>query len=151
MGRRGPLTKSLSEERPVAVSGRPKPPEHFTPEAKKVWGWLCKQLEELGIISQSDLVIMAMYCDTWCRYQDIQKKLQEEGIIYANKKTGVSHINPLVHEGHRLEQQLLRYVREMGLSPVGRAQIGVRRYIKKKAPVEKERESRFFGSIEERE
>lgn len=95
----------------------------MTEESVAEWDWLCDHLEEMGLLSGSDVALMAIYCDAWAQYREICEELKESGMI-AMGKTGY-YIAAQMNVQAMLRKQIRDVAGELGLSAVARARLHV--------------------------
>ena len=136
MGSRGPAPKPtetkrragnpgcrpLNDSEPIPDLGAPPKPPHLEGLASETWDSLCVQLEAMGILAQSDVVILTLYCDTWGLYLQAGDEVREEGLTCTGEKGG-SYMNPTLSARNALAKQAASYAAKLGLSPADRSQI----------------------------
>lgn len=87
MGARGPLPNlkvvdgafQLPANTPKVKPVLPKMPPGLSREAKKEWRRVAGPLYRAGLLSELDKNTLVMYCQTWARYERIQKILDQTG------------------------------------------------------------------------
>ena len=90
MGSRGPLPNlkivdgafQPPANTPKAKPVLPKCPAWLSKEAKKEWRRVAGPLYRAGLLTELDKNTLAMYCQTWGRYEQCQKTLAQEGDTY---------------------------------------------------------------------
>jgi P27 family predicted phage terminase small subunit len=91
VGARGPLpdlkvvdgTYQPPANTPKAKPVLPKCPAWLSKEAKKEWRRVAGPLYRAGLLTELDKNTLAMYCQTWGRFEQCQKILAQEGDTYV--------------------------------------------------------------------
>lgn len=139
MGQRGPQAtptetkrlqgnpghRRLNDREPVPPPGAPEMPDHFDDNAKKAWHWLCGMLGRMNLLAESDVAIMALYCDTWAEYVKVRRDVNRYGFVMISKKTGMPFMTPHLCVEAMLKKQLMQILPAMGLTASSRSQIRV--------------------------
>lgn len=116
-------------------AGKAKPPRSLTAAARKEWHRLAKDLERLGLLTAADQNIFAAYCQTLANLTEVEAVIREEGLLTTGtvirKKNGdvieaPQRAHPLLGQRNQLTRQLTSLAAELGLTPAGRARLGVR-------------------------
>ena len=68
-----PGKRGLNEKEPKPKKKAPKCPAWLDEEAKKEWKRMCKQLEDLGILTEIDMAAFAGYCQAYSRWKDAEE------------------------------------------------------------------------------
>ncbi len=69
--------RPLNRNEPKPVQAIPTCPAHLSPTAKAEWKRLAAQLHILGILTQLDRAALAAYCQSYGRWVEAERKLQE--------------------------------------------------------------------------
>ena len=114
-------------DEPQPVRDAPRKPDHLNKLAGEVWEWLCGTLEGMGLLVQSDVAIMAIYCETWADYVANRTALSKEelGPVLISQKTAQPYMSPLFMIDATLKGQLLKIMAELGLTASARTRINV--------------------------
>lgn len=154
MGKRGPLPtptsilklrgswrgkKRVDEPAPPAFEG--KCPGWLRPQARKVWEVITKQLIAMNVIGQTDVGLLARYCQTFVKWREAEEYIQEHGSVQMGKE-GES-IHPFATLAVKYGEQLKGMERDLGLSPAARAGLA------KSPPQKKDAKDRFFDKDKE--
>ena len=119
-----PGKRPLNADEPTPPAGAPEKPAHFNEDASVWWDWLVDMLGQMGILAQSDVAIMTLYCDTAAEYITAKRDLNRiGGFVSKSEKTGQYYINPYVNVLAMLKKQLLCYLAELGFSPTSRSRV----------------------------
>jgi P27 family predicted phage terminase small subunit len=92
-------------------------------EAKKEWERVFTLLEKLGLISDIDMTIFAMYCQNYARWKQAETELNEENLKVMGR-TGYI-VNPLVKISQTYQTRLKISIEKLGLSPSDRANLDI--------------------------
>jgi P27 family predicted phage terminase small subunit len=114
-------------------AGEPQPerraptcPAHLCPSAKAEWKRLAQQLHVLGVLTELDRAALAAYCQAYGRWVEAERKLKETPMLLKLPSGYVQH-NPWLTIAHKQLELMHRYMSELGLSPVARTRVDVRR------------------------
>lgn len=141
--------KEIEERRQNENSIRPKSENIFVPEwlsdiAKEEFNRQVKLLKEVKLITESDVMQLATYCDAYSDYVECTRIIHEEGLMteHTNKAGETNRIpHPLLTKKKQLFEQMKTMAVEFGLTPSARARIAI--------PQEKEKdvseEEQLFG------
>lgn len=130
----------------------PKCPKHLDKEAKQEWRRMVKELEPLGMLTNLDKAIFALYCESYSIWAKSARIIQEKGMVFsAITKTvqkqdgsivttgsGLPSLNPYFKIADKAKEQMIKALTEMGMTPSSRARVKVAEQ-KPKAQSEKER------------
>lgn len=116
----------LNKREPKPKNTLPRCPIHLSKAARSEWKRLAKDLNRIGLLTQADRAIMALYCEAWSRWLDAKRKFREEGEEWVIETTRGNLIqNPLVGIINKAEDQIRKAIQEIGLSPTSRARIQI--------------------------
>jgi P27 family predicted phage terminase small subunit len=122
-----PSKRAINKTEPKKVSANLKVPGHLDPIAKTQWKNLAKTLDELGVLSQTDLSALEQCCETYARIRRLRiviKKLG--GTAYESVKPDGEVLwkaYPQVAQLERAETNHKAYLTEIGLTPSSRSKI----------------------------
>jgi len=128
------LTKAEIEARKEAENSmRPKadkvkPPKWLGKKAKREFKRIVKELEEVGLLTNVDVDMLATYCDAYVEYQRCTEIIEEEGLMveYTNKAAETNKVpHPLLTKKKQLFEQMKSIAAEFGLTPSARAKIAI--------------------------
>lgn len=112
------------------TAGKPKMPKTLTPAAKKEWRRILPLLMERGSLSKADSTALALYCETFARWQEAQQELSTHGLVVittVHDKHGtavtVRKANPALKIAENAERSLRAFLREFGMTPGSREKI----------------------------
>jgi P27 family predicted phage terminase small subunit len=111
------------KEQPKLEIKNLKCPIWLNEEAKKEWERVFTLLEKLGLISDIDMTIFAMYCQNYARWKQAETELNEENLKVMGR-TGYI-VNPLVKISQTYQTRLKISIEKLGLSPSDRANLDI--------------------------
>ena len=130
-----------NEPHPPAII--PKCPRHLDKEARKEWRRVARELEPLGMLTNLDMAVLASYCQAYSMWATATLKLQEQGMIFkipgktttkimkdGTEKTeqtggGYPMINPWWTVINKANEQMVKALVEIGMSPSSRSRVKV--------------------------
>lgn len=125
-------------DEPHPDPGIPKCPCHLDAEAKREWKRMARELSDLGMLTTIDKAIFTIYCESWSLSKQIEKKLQQEGMIIRAsvqetihpdgtvvKRGGTPIINPRYKLKMAAVEKMIKALVEMGMSPSSRGRVSV--------------------------
>lgn len=138
MGRRGPAPKptpmkllqgnagkrAINKNEPKPQLKAPPCPAWLSPEAKREWRQLAPALERLGLLTEVDKAIFAVYCQSWAEWRASVDFLHGEGYTFETPK-GYVQQRPEVAIGQRARKDMIAFGSQLGLSPASRTRISV--------------------------
>lgn len=137
MGRRGTRPKPVAQHKlhgtyraadhgnAVSIpSGVPQAPAHLKGIALKEWNRVVPQLAAAKILSESDQTALATYCETAAVYRKLMDRIEKDRWISIGS-TGRETSHYLIPAMHVARADMLRYMREFGLTPSARTAIKV--------------------------
>lgn len=154
MGKRGPapkpsVLKAVRGKRGSNLADNIKPdvavpecPDFVCESGQREWARITPYLAKLGLISHLDMVALALYCQTFGRYADLEtgfesniKRLQlENNCDYVAAvqlafidvtPNGYKQVSALASTIRGLREECLRYLAQFGLSPSARTRVPI--------------------------
>ena len=123
---------------PKPPAGIPKYPPHLDKAAKQEWRRMAKDLEPLGILTNLDKAVFALYCEAFSTWAMATEKIQKEGMLYK-APSGFPMINPYFYIANKSKEQMLKALIELGMTPSSRSRVRV-----SEPPKEENKKERFF-------
>ena len=117
-GKRQLNTTELKPKR----SGIPECPDWLEDEAKAEWDRLCKNLYELGILTDLDVMTFASYCQAYARWREAEEFISQHGTI-VKTPSGYWQQVPQVSIAHQNQKIMMQAAAEVGLTPSARSRI----------------------------
>lgn len=107
----------------------PKPPTcpaHLSPTAKAEWKRLVGDLHAKGIVGSHDRAALAAYCQAYGRWVEAERKLAETPTL-IKLPSGYIQQSPWLAIANKQLELIARYAAELGLSPVSRGRVTIRK------------------------
>jgi P27 family predicted phage terminase small subunit len=132
----------------------PKCPPHLDKEAKAEWRRMAKELEPLGLLTNLDKAVFALYCQSYSTWVQAANVIKDKGMIFvAPGKTrtlrdgtiekvgaGLPIVNPYFQIANKAKEEMMKTLVEMGMTPSSRSRVKV----PEQKPVAENRRERFF-------
>lgn len=119
---RGTYRPHRARGEPVAVPGRPKPPDFLGDDARREWNRIVPLLEQRGLLELVDRAILTGYCQAWGEIAEASRTLAEQGTTTIGPK-GQLVAHPELRRLEVARQALRQYAQEFGLSPAARSRV----------------------------
>jgi P27 family predicted phage terminase small subunit len=127
----GTIPHDRAPETPsTLVASRPRYPKNLTPEAKRVFKQLCRQLADRKTLTEGDEHLLTLYVTIWDRRARAQEKLLAEGEVCAYTRidpNGVAHKieKPNLHLkiASDCESRLVAILDRLGLTPLAGSKV----------------------------
>ena len=98
-------------------------PAWLDAEAKKEWKRIIKLLQAEKVdFTEKDLKALEGYCQSYARWKNCEKILQEKGYTFETPN-GYVQQRPEVSISNKALQELRSYQKELGLTPAARARM----------------------------
>jgi len=117
-----PGKRALNGREPQPRKKRPKIPAHLTPAARLEWGRVMRILSPMGVITEAEADILAVYCGAYARWVQCNHEIERDGLILRNAQ-GQAMRNPLLKVADDAERTMLRVMSELGMSPSARVRL----------------------------
>ena len=127
------------KEEPMPNLSIDDPPLYLTGLAKEIWEGRAPRLIRMGILTECDRDIFAMYCIKFARFREAEEKLKEEGEI-VETPNGYLQQSPYLAIANKAYEHALKIATEFGMTPSSRSKVSVERF------PERTRESKYFES-----
>ena len=97
-------------------------PAHLSPEAKKEWKRLSKELHALGLLALVDRGALALYCTAWGRWVEAEQALRQHGVL-VKSPNGYPMQSPYLAVANKAMEQMRLLLTEFGMSPSSRTRV----------------------------
>lgn len=114
----------MPKNEPRPGIGIPTRPEWLSPEAKREWTRITKELEPLEMLARVDRAALAAYCQCWGLYVEAVRDIQENGTTFTTE-TGYEGPRPSVGVMVKMLEKMSAYAAKFGLSPSDRARLSI--------------------------
>lgn len=125
-----PGKRAINKLEPKKIAPSIKVPSHLDPIAKTVWKKTAKTLDELGVLSDTDLQTFENYCETYARIRRLRAELKElGGTTYKSVKPDGEVLwkaYPQVAQLDSAERNFRSFAVELGLTPSARTKVQVK-------------------------
>ena len=107
----------------------PECPAHLNDAAKTEWKRITRELEPLGLISQIDRAMLALYCQAYGRWVFAENKIRalekkQAGSGYTqNSPNGYAQMSHWLVIAKQAMEQVHKYAGEFGMSPSARTSV----------------------------
>lgn len=129
--------KNNEEKLPIYQSQEFEPPEYLTEKELEVWNWLAKIFRGTYncMVSDADRDLMVLYCRAKVATDEADAELKKDNRAYVLVPLGVdkdgkpkttAKANPNLKKRHDNALLCLKYIDQLGLSPLARARAGVK-------------------------
>ncbi len=127
---RGSWLADVRGDEPKAEPATPKSlrrPSWLSPEGKRAWRQVVRQMAAMGILTMADVNIVARYCETWSRWRRALAFIMEHGEGYESKRDGKTIMlkYPQMAVAAQLDGALAKMEDRLGLSPGSRANLAI--------------------------
>jgi len=126
-----PCRRNNDEPEPDVVENVPDPPEFLSDTAKEEWYSISVKLHNIGVLTDIDLSMLALYCQAYGRWVDAEKKITPANMV-VKTKNGNPINNPYLNIANTSMRDCHRYLAEFGMTPSSRTKIRVDGSAKKK-------------------
>jgi P27 family predicted phage terminase small subunit len=123
------------DQEPKPPEGMPPCPDHLDEKAKKEWERAGAILQNIGLMTELDMAVLAGYCDAYSRWAKATVEVQSKGMVYVegakkDKETGkmvggIPKLNPYLRVAREAYDCMMKAAVLIGLSPSSRASLKV--------------------------
>lgn len=106
-----------------AIEGRPECPPHLLGDARDKWGEIIPMLEEAGILSRADTDAIALYCETFARWLECVRRLEDPDNWVIVSPKGFILNSPWINMRNNFAKEMGRLLAEFGLTPSARSRV----------------------------
>jgi len=126
----------MNKDEPRPKVTLPSPPAHLTAEAKREWWRMGRRLVQLGLMTEIDKAALAIYCQTWARWEEAEAKLREADLLTPGPQFH-KYRKALAKEAADAMRDLMKYLVEFGMTPSSRSRVASAKPPVEEDPVEK--------------
>jgi len=118
--------KTAGDNKPKYLA--PECPAHVIGAAREEWDRIIALLEKYKLITDIDTAALALYCVSYGRWQEAEKKIKEikvdggDGLI-VKSPNGYPIQNPYLAIANRAMEDCYKYLQQFGLSPAARSRV----------------------------
>ena len=118
-GNPGKRVLNMNEPKPAGI---PICPDWLEDEAKAEWERTGKILEEMGMLTETDMVAFAGYCQAYARWREAEEFLSQHGSIVRTPNGYLQQV-PQVSIAQTNLKIVLKFCEQFGLTPSSRSRI----------------------------
>ena len=121
----GTARKDRAVESSATATGMPTRPIGLSSQATRVWKSLAPKLHGLGLLSEIDQSVFAVYCQAYGDWLEVTRLLNKLGIAnwYSETESGYRQVIPEVAVRDKVYQVMQRLETRFGLDPSSRSGI----------------------------
>ena len=119
-----PGKRALNKSEPNPKAAKTRAPAGLSKMAQKHWRTVAVQLSEANILTELDRPALILYCESWARWQEASKMVQERGML-VKSPTGYPMQNPYLSIANKALDQMQRLLVEFGMTPSSRSRIQI--------------------------
>jgi P27 family predicted phage terminase small subunit len=145
--------KDRLEHEPELGGRAPAIPDYLkSPEEKKCWHYLVKQIHTAGLLAYVDQFALGRYVRLYIQWRAMDAFVKEHGECYPiydkerARPVGVA-VFPQTFLARRYADQLLRLEQEFGMTPSARASLGIQLGKRRGGESRQENKARFFDDV----
>lgn len=113
--------RAKNEEKLRVSDDKLEPPTWLESSAKKHFRMIVDVMKPTKVLTNADVDLIALYCDTYYDYCSYKRKVRQTGMV--NNDTGKP--NPFIKEKRTAATALVKYANELGLTPSARASLAI--------------------------
>ena len=117
-----PLPKG--EPRPATADRVPTAPRWLSEEGRAEWKRLAPRLHAVGLLTEVDGTALGLLCEAFAQYVTAKTIVDREGMLLVSDK-GNAYQHPAAGLMTQARGELLKWVREFGMTPSARSRISV--------------------------
>lgn len=131
-----PGKRPINKKEPRPEKKAPRCPGWLEPEARKEWRRMCKQMEELGVLTLVDAAAFAGYCQAYARWKEAEEFISKHGTIFKTPSGYIQQV-PQVSIAQTYLKIMKDFCSEFGLTPSSRSRISTNVVNESDDPMEK--------------
>lgn len=121
-GNPGKRALNSSEPQPPVPDRPPYAPRYLNEEGKREWRRVVGMLMDLGLYTELDRAALAMYCQVYGRWVQMERELADEDLVLVGSEGGL-YQNPKLHVANKAWEQQRKILAEFGLTPSSRSRL----------------------------
>lgn len=121
-GNPGKRALNPNEPEPPVPDRAPYAPRYLNKDAQKEWRRVVGVLIELGLYTDLDYAALAMYCQAYGRWVQMERELADEDLVLVGAEGGL-YQNPKLHVANKAWEQMRKILAEFGLTPSSRSRL----------------------------
>ena len=113
----------MNDDEPILPVTIPDPPEHLGDRETDKFREMAAKLARMRVMSDADIDALAMYCVSWIRMIEADRRVAEMGEIVAAPKTRVPMQNPWLAISNKARAECRAILVEFGMTPSSRTRV----------------------------
>lgn len=119
-----PAKRPINGSEPQPAADLPTCPAHLNPSAKAEWKRLARDLNRIGLLTMVDRAALAVYCQSYGRWVEAERKLKETPVLLKMPSGYIQH-SPWLTIANKERELMARYMAELGLTPSSRSRLAI--------------------------
>ena len=119
-----PGKRPINGSEPQPAADLPTCPAHLNPSAKAEWKRLARDLNRIGLLTMVDRAALAVYCQSYGRWVEAERKLKETPVLLKMPSGYIQH-SPWLTIANKERELMARYMAELGLTPSSRSRLAI--------------------------
>ena len=117
-----PGKRPLNIYEPKPPKKAPMCPNWLDEEAQREWHRLSKIMETMGVLTEADMAMFAIYCDAYSKWKDATDFINQHGQIFQTPSGYMQQV-PQVSIAQTYGKLMSKIATEFGLTPASRSRI----------------------------
>jgi P27 family predicted phage terminase small subunit len=110
-----PGHRPVNRSEPKPQPAIPQCPEFVQGEARKTWHKISRKLHRIGLLTEIDVMVLAVLCQSWAEYLEAAAKLGETGML-VKSPNGYPIMNPYLVIANHAVKKVRSLLAEFGMS-----------------------------------
>lgn len=119
-----PGKRPINGSEPQPAADLPSCPAHLNPSARAEWKRLARDLNRIGLLTMVDRAALAVYCQSYGRWVEAERKLRETPVLLKMPSGYIQH-SPWLTIANKERELMARYMAELGLTPSSRSRLAI--------------------------
>jgi P27 family predicted phage terminase small subunit len=123
-GNPGKRKRNHGEPMPAVGERVPSAPRWLGEGGRRHWRQLAPRLHAVGLLTEVDVVGLAMLCEALGQYLEARDLVSREGMVAISDKGNAYH-HPALAQMNTARGEVLRWAQQFGMTPSSRSRISV--------------------------
>lgn len=115
----GTFRKDRAQGSATPAKGFPIAPPNMSEDAHAEWKRVMNLLKDSDHISKLDRAALVSYCEAWALWNKAKAELADDTLMIPTAN-GYQQANPLIGIATKAKEDMLKWARELGLTPASR-------------------------------
>lgn len=119
----------LNKSEPTPPRGIPRPPKHLSKVAKEAWNYAAPVLDEMGVLTVADAMVLEGLCESYSNLRDARALLAKEGRTYQSQTRDGgyrTYTHPAVAMEQDADRRFRMWLAEVGMTPAARSRVSAK-------------------------